>query len=179
MSLKFLDKRLFLRYAIPCLEVKVERGEMSEEEFKEIVKKFTEGRILSDEEIAKLFPVAIFYIKKMVEKGRDEVIIDKKVIDRYFLDEHVKVLEKYPQKNRERCYVLPGRVIEVIGDEAVVETPFGRKKISLKLIKDEMKNQDLIGKCLAVHYSFACVVLDKKECKKLWERYEKIKTLSW
>ena len=178
MSLKFLDKRLFLRYAIPCLEVKVERGEMSEEEFKEIVKKFTEGRILSDEEIAKLFPVAIFYIKKMAEKGRDEVIIDKKVIDRYFLDEHVKVLEKYPQKNRERCYVLPGRVIEVIGDEAIVETPFGKRKVSLELIKDEIKGRGLVEKCLAIHYSFACAILNEIECKKLWEKYEKIKDIS-
>ena len=178
MSLKFLNKKLFLRYAIPCLEVKVERGEMNEEEFKEIVEEFAEGRILSNEEITKLFPVAIFHIKKMAEKEKDEIIIDEEVIHRYFLDEHVKVLERYPQKNRERCYVLPGRVIKVIGDEAVVETPFDRKRISLKLIKDEIKNQDLIGKCLAVHYSFACVVLNETECKKLWEKYEKIKNLS-
>ena len=166
---KFKDKRLFLNYAMPCIAERVRRGEFTEEEFLKYCEDLAEGKEVSDEEMHKLFPVAMNFIpesaKKLDKIKDDEIAVDRDVIRQYFWHDHDSVVKSRMNPERQDyCLILPGKVKEVHGKEGLVETPKGERQVSLAFLKDK----DIVGKHVIIHYYHACEIISEDEFNKLW-----------
>jgi hydrogenase maturation factor len=171
IKFRLLNKKLFLKYAMPCLMEKLRRGEISEEEFTQLMKDFEKGEMPSIEKITELFSTAIPKILALgVDKKKfegTEVQVDTELVRDYFWDEHIPVVMNKKLKKSE-CLVLPARVLKVNGDKAVVLTPLGEKEVKTAYL-EKVKENDL----LAVHYNYACEKINEKEFKRLAELLKK------
>ncbi len=167
---KLKAKNLFLKYAMPCLVERIRKGEITEEEFEKFCEDLVEEKDIPDEELYRLFPVAMNFINDSVKK-KDKfdgkvAIIDKDVVRQYFWYDHDVVVEKRMNPERKKyCLVLPGKVKEVDGKIAIVQTPLDKREVNLAFIGTEnMKN-----KKVTVHYYHACEQISDQEFKELWE----------
>jgi len=167
---KLKDKKLFLNYAMPCIVERVRRGEFTQEEFEKFCEDLAEEKEIPDEELYNLFPVAMSFIddsaKKLDKIKNKEITIDKDVVHQYFWYDHDSVVKKRMNPDRQDyCLVLPGKIKEIRGKEAVVETPKGEREVSLAFLKDK----DLLNKHITIHYYHACEIISEEEFNKLWE----------
>jgi len=160
IKFKLLNKKYFLKYAMPCLIAKVSRGELSKEEYQRLIKNFENGKKFSEDELWVLFNYAI---RKLLVLGIEEnkvddkeVIIDKNIIKKYFWFEHPQavLLKNADIKN---CLVLPGKIIKKLNQkEYIAETLFGKRKIkSWQSLK--------AGDFATIHYNYACEKINEED----------------
>ena len=167
---KMKAKTLFLRYAMPCLVERIRRGEFTQEEFEKFCEDLIRGRDIPDEEMYRLFPVAMNFINDSAKKKNKfdgkVAIIDKDVVRQYFWYDHDDVVEKRMNPERKKyCLVLPAKVKEVNGKIALVQTPLDEREINLAFIGSE----NMLNKKVTVHYYHACEEISDQEFKELWE----------
>ncbi|MEM5793127.1 MAG: hypothetical protein QXY45_02080, partial [Candidatus Aenigmatarchaeota archaeon] len=62
-KIKIEEKRLFLNYSMPCLVERVRKGELTLEEFEDFCQDVVNDKDIPDEELYKLFPVAMNFIE--------------------------------------------------------------------------------------------------------------------
>lgn len=62
------------------------------------------------------------------------------------------------------CLAIPARIIELQGDNAVVDAMGNRFKAKTSLLPDAK-----IGKLVLVHAGFAIAEVDEEEARKTWE----------
>ena len=164
--IKLVDKRLFLNYAMPCLAERVRKGEITAKEFHDFCEDLAKDKEMPDEELYKLFPVAMNFIEESAKNGEKEVRVDEDVIHQYFWYDHDRVVKTRMNPDRHKyCLVLPGKVLKTKGKEAVVETPLGERKVSLAFLKGE----NFLGKHVTIHYYHACEIISEEDFNKLWE----------
>jgi len=166
---KLKDKKLFLNYAMPCLVERVRKGEYTPEEFEKLCEDLIQGKDIPDEEMYNLFPVAMNFIddsaKKLNKVKEDEVTVDKDVIHQYFWYDHDSVAkDRMNPERQDYCLVLPAKVKVIKGKEGLVETPKGKREVSLAFLKDK----DLLNKHITIHYYHACEVISEQEFNRLW-----------
>ncbi|NPB08276.1 MAG: HypC/HybG/HupF family hydrogenase formation chaperone [Aquificae bacterium] len=69
------------------------------------------------------------------------------------------------------CLAIPSRVVEIHGDgTATVDTLGVRRRVSLELLQEEVKEGDYV----LLHVGFAIQKLDEEEAKKSLELFEEI-----
>ena len=112
VKFRFLSKTLFLKYAMPCLVEQVRQGKLSLEEVERILREFEQGKEPSEEEITKLFPVAMPKILALgidKRKIREAVVqIDQELVRDYFWLDHIEVVKRKKEKeNKAECLILP------------------------------------------------------------------------
>jgi hypothetical protein len=161
------DRELFLRYAIPCGEVLVRRGEVREEllaKLNDAVKNGQEVGIPIENVFRVASRMCTIIAKHM---GRKE--IDDEVIRRYFLVEHENAIlwrkQVRPELKLEECLVYPGRVLKVAHDGILVKTPLGEK-----LFRDDFA-QDLRPRdWVSVHYDYVSEKLSESHVNRMKAR---------
>ncbi len=157
------NKELFLRYAIPCGEVLVRRGDLREEMLKKLRDKIEMKRDIGLP-VGRLFPVA-GKMCSILAKNMGKERIDDDVIRKYFLHEHEKAIKWrslfFKDIDLKECMVKPGRVMEA-GKTVVLNTPLGKRVID-KNFEPELKRNDWVS----MHYDHICEKLPKEEVKKL------------
>ncbi len=145
------NKELFLRYAVPCGEVLVKRGELKKE-FLQTLHDSVIYRQDIDLPVEKFFPVAS-RMCSILARRMGKRTIDDEVIRKYFLIEHEKAIlwrrQIKPDINVKECRVYPGRVIKVYSDNALVKTPLGEVMLRTDFVKN-LKPGDWITK----HYDY-------------------------
>ena len=175
---KLLNKKMFLKYAMPCLMEQLRQGKISLDEFLQLMKNFEKGLDLSEQQILELFNKAVSRIialgidKRKFRKG--EVLIDSELIRDYFWFEHITVvLTKKNRLLKDYCLVLPGKIIQFNEKEkiALVKTPFGERKVKTVYLKERLDKNDF----LVIHYNYACEKISEKEFKALEERLKEFK----
>lgn len=67
------------------------------------------------------------------------------------------------------CLAIPARIVELEGDNAVVDAMGNRFKAKMTLLKDVK-----LGELVLVHAGFAISVVDEEEAKKTWSLIAKI-----
>lgn len=164
---KVSNKRLFLKYAFPCGQVLVNRGNISQEFHDEIKEAIVKNKELKEEYI-KPFKVALFFLSEVAKKqGKD--LIDEEVIHGYYFKRHDDVVkwraEVKPDVIVDLCRVKPGKILS-INKEATVETPIGILEIKLDFIPDVE-----VGDFITVHYDYGCETITKELFKELWENF--------
>ena len=131
-ELPIKDKELFLRYAIPCGDVLVKRGELRHDLLQELNDSVANGQEI-DMPVGKIFKVASRMCTILAKRmGKSE--IDAEVIRRYFLLEHEKAIEwrkkLRPDISVKDCLVYPGKVLKIDFDKALVKTPLGEAMLT-------------------------------------------------
>lgn len=157
------DKGLFLKYAIPCGQVLVKRGDVNQKKLDTLRQGLLMGAEVK-EDLEKIFPIATRYLTLMAKRaGKRE--IDAELIRRYFWREHQKCVEWrmaiYPDVMPEKCLVLPARVLKA-GAKAVVQTPLGKREVKQDFCRG-MKEGDFV----AVHYDYAVEKINSGQAKAL------------
>jgi hypothetical protein len=163
-ALPIRDKELFLRYAIPCGEVLVRRGELRHELLQKLNDSVAHGQDI-DLPIEKMFKVASRMCTILAKRmGKSE--IDEEVIRRYFMLEHEKAIKWRKQvrpdiKVRE-CMVYPGRVLRIDFDKALVKTPLGEA-----LLRNDFTPDLHPGDRVSTHYDYVSEKIKPWHAKKM------------
>jgi hypothetical protein len=144
--MKVTDKKLFMRYAIPCADTLVERGNITQGRLDDLIRKMVSGLEFTGDDIS-IFKVAKAHCT-MIAKRNGKKEIDAEVIEEYFLGKHDKVVdERYEQMrdfDPERCRIYTGKVLLVKDGKATVETPKGRSEFRADFLPDVMKGDSVI-----------------------------------
>ena len=157
------NKELFLRYAIPCGEVLVRRGDLQKEMLEKLSERIERKRDI-DIPVGRLFPVAGKMCTVLAkEMGKER--IDDDVIRRYFLHEHEKAIKWrrlfFKDIDLKECLVKPGRVMNA-GEKVVLNTPLGKRVVE-KNFEPELKKNDWVS----MHYDHICEKLPRDHAKKM------------
>lgn len=161
------DKELFLRYAIPCGEVLVKRGELKEELLKNLNDSVANGRKI-DVPVEDIFKVAS-RMCTIIAKRMGKKEIDENVIRKYFLLEHEKAIiwrkKIYPDIDIKRCRVYPGKVLKIDFDGALVKTQLGEKMLRNDFSPDLKK-----GEWVSTHYDYISEKIKAEHVKRMLKR---------
>jgi hydrogenase maturation factor len=163
------DKELFLRYAIPCGEVLVRRGELKEELLRQL-NDSVKNRQEIDVPIESIFKVATRMCSILARQmGRGE--IDDEVIRRYFLLEHEKAIrwrrQIKPDIRLGDCLVYPGKILRIDPDKVMVKTKTG-EKLFRNDFAEGLKKRDWVS----VHYDYIAEKIKKDQADKMLKRRE-------
>lgn len=166
------DKELFLRYAIPCGEVLVRRGELKEELLRKLNDSVKNKQEI-ETPIEDVFKVAArmctILAKQMGKSG-----IDAEVIRRYFLIEHEKAIkwrkQVRPDLKISECLVYPGRVLRIDPDKILVKTPLG-EKLFRNDFAEGLRKRDRVS----VHYDYVSEKIKADHVNKMLKRGEREK----
>ncbi len=157
------NKELFLRYAIPCGEVLVKRGDLNREVLKKLDERTRDGKD-TKLPVEKYFPVAGKMCEILASRaGKSR--IDEEDIRRYFLREHDKAIRWrrlfFKDVNLKECLVKPGRVMKA-GEKTVLNTPLGRRVLE-KNFEPEIRRNDWVS----FHYDHICERLSSEQAKSM------------
>ncbi len=158
------DKQLFLRYAIPCGEVLVKRGELRQELLHELSDSVEHGQEI-DAPIGDIFKVASRMCTILAKRmGKTE--IDDEVIRRYFMLEHEKAIRwrklVRPDINVKECMVYPGKVLKIDFDKALVKTPLGEA-----MLRNEFTPGLHEGDRVSTHYDYISEKIKPEHARKM------------
>jgi hypothetical protein len=163
------DRELFLRYAIPCGEVLVNRGELKRELLERMNDTVKQGKEI-DFPIEDNFRVAS-RMCTIIAKRMGKNVIDSEVIRRYFLLEHEKAIRWRkrirPDIDVKECRVYPGRVLHIDEGHAVVKTPLGEAVLRTNFTAGlRLKEGDWVSK----HYGYVSDKLDTSHVNRMTKK---------
>ena len=172
--MKVEDLELFMRYALPCIDTKVKRGEISGEEARKVLEEFVRKRKIPkdfEKRFYTAFQVCSFLAKR---KGKDK--IDSEIIREYFWWIHPSVVRGIYKIRKDfnpvECLVYPGIVLEVFGNLARVRTPIGGKEYRKDFVESLRKKDKVV-----VHRGYVVERISEENFEKLWKFYEKVNVL--
>ncbi len=163
-ALPIRDKELFLRYAIPCGEVLVRRGELKQELLKDLKDSVEMGQEI-DAPVGDIFKVATRMCTILAKRmGKSD--IDDEVIRRYFMLEHEKAIrwrkQVRPDIDVSECMVYPGKVLRIDFDKALVQTPLGEA-----MLRNEFNPNLSKGDLVSTHYDFVSEKIKRNHARKM------------
>jgi len=160
------DRDLFLRYAVPCGDVLVRRGELPKEILDKMRNAVREGHDV-DFSIEDKFKVAS-RMCTILAKQMNKDVIDDEVIRRYFLVEHEKAIlwrkQVKPDIDVQECKVYAGRITQLDDKNAFVKTPLGEVMLRTDFREGlKLKEGDWVSK----HYGYLAEKLDSSLAAKI------------
>jgi hydrogenase maturation factor len=145
------DRLLFLKYALPCAGTLVKRGNTTKEHVEGLVKLVSDGKVPA-EDAESMFKVANAMCDSIGRRMGKETV-DSDVIRQYFLLEHSEVVDDRYKLMGDfdpvDCKTYLGKVSQVDGDSAIVETKLGKKKYRSAFV-----NGLKAGDSVIVHWNF-------------------------
>lgn len=166
-GIEIADKRLFLRYAIPCTSTLVKRGTIKQELVSELLD-FSLKKKEIQADIRETFPVAYLACRKIaMGKGKKEIGPDE--IREYFWKLHDDVIERRFEEKRdfdtEACRIWPGKVLRLLeGNRAEALTQRGERAFK-NLFEPHIKKDDYV----VTHYDFIVEKVSGEDAKAIWE----------
>jgi len=158
------DRELFLRYAVPCGEVLVKRGEVGEDLLKQL-NNSVKNREEINYPVEDVFKVASRMCTIIAKKmGKNE--IDAEVIRRYFLIEHESAIrwrqQIRPELKLEECLVHPGRVLKLGDENVLVKTPLGERMFRNDFAQN-LRPKDWVS----VHYDYVAEKISENHVNRM------------
>ena len=147
--MQLTDRETFLKYAVPCGQVLVKRGTITQDQL--------------DNPEPEMFKVGLFLCEQSAKKlGKD--VIDTEAIHQYFWYDHDDALVDHCKINNDvdvdLCTVYPG---QYLGNN-IVRLPIGERKVNIRNTP-EIKE----GEYVTVHYDSTCEMITKEDFEKLSE----------
>ena len=155
-----IRKDLFLRYALPCANTLIERGETTKDEIEKMKKILQKGEEISNDAIKK-FKVAYAFCKELGKKLNKNPM-DEEVIRKYFWFEHDYLVDLMGADID--CKVYPARIEKIENKKAFVITPIGKMECKIELIKNLKKND-----WVTIHRKYVVEKISEKDAKLLWK----------
>ena len=163
-NLEIIDKELFLKYAIPCGHVLVDRGSLEKEVLERLNKKMIDNQTIR-ENISEYFPIAA-KMTTIIAKRLSKDVIDEEVIRQYFLQEHDQAVKWrssiFPDIPKDECMIQPGRIKNINGETMLVNTPRGELELKRDFVPEALK-----GGLVTVHYDFVSEMIDRESFDRL------------
>jgi hydrogenase maturation factor len=160
------NKRLFLKYALPCASVLVKRGWVSQKEADKLEKMILENKDI-DVDLGDIFMVATSMCGLLARK-MNKSEIDDEVIRSYFWYYHDEVVdERFKQIgdfDPVLCRTYPAKVLSISEYEIKVKTPRG-EVVCHKSFEDVKPEEFVI-----IHYDYIIERIDEQTAKDLWKR---------
>lgn len=157
----------FLKYAFPCMEWKVQRGQITKEEFEKCENAALNNKKLPREFLEKNYPNPIIVMSD-ISKNIGKKIWDLETVAQYFLIQHNKIIDgkKYgygimPSLD-ELCKVYKAKIVKFVELDkrkmAIVSYHKNQKKrlVDVVLIKDIK-----IGNLVTIHQNYAVESLSR------------------
>jgi hypothetical protein len=165
------DRLLFMKYAMPCAGVLVQRGNVAQEDVDEIITAVKAGKVPRGAE--KMCKVA-FAACSLIAKDRKKDKIDREVINHYFHFAHDEVIDRRYEEmgdfDTNSCRIRAG-VVEAVGkDFAVVSNSSGRRKYKTDFVAG-LKKDDIV----TTHWNFVVEKIDRATAEKMIEQKAKLK----
>jgi hydrogenase maturation factor len=165
------DRDLFLKYAIPCGDVLVKRGDLKQEALDRVRESVIKKERV-EEDLEALFPIAVRMCRLLAKKAGKQAI-DQDIIRSYFWHEHQRAVEWrariYPDLPREECLTYPARVVKP-GKNPLVETPLGEKRVKTDFVPSLKKDEWVI-----VHYDYIVEKIPWEKAEDLLEEESRIR----
>ena len=161
MTKKLTPEIYFFKYAFPCAYVILLKGELTQEEYKNLEKEFLNGSSPSKEILEKSFPNAFARIKRLAERMNKEMW-DFEVIQEYWKKEHNRLInegegmyENAPESFKDLCRINNAEIIEIKVDKLVVKYNEKKRTVFNILVPDAK-----IGDRVKIHYAYAIEKVD-------------------
>jgi len=149
-------ERYFFMYAFPCAHLKLERGDINEEEYKNLEKMFLNNDSPTREVLERIFSPAFFWIKQ-IAKRENKDIWDFDVIKKYWETEHNEIIDKgkgvyakFPKSLKDLCKIQNAEVIDKHGNFLKV-----KYNQSERGVFDSILSNIKIGDKVRIHYAYA------------------------
>jgi hypothetical protein len=126
--MKIDDRRLFLKYALPCIATLVKRGAVSKKYSDNILNAVVKNKSIPRNSEG-IFKTAMYSCNKLARKMKKKSI-DDDVIRKYFLVEHSRVVDSRFREKRDfdpvMCKTYIGKVVKIGKGHAEVRTILGK-----------------------------------------------------
>ena len=157
------DKILFLKYAIPCGQILVKRGDY-EQSLLDDIKEKTIRHEVENTDPEETFKIAVRMCYLSARKlGKEK--IDTDVIREYFWHGHEEAVkwraEVFRDIRLDACRVYPGQVV-FVKDFATVKTKLGSLEFRKDFLPDVQK-----GDFVITHYDYVIEKIDKETAEEL------------
>jgi hypothetical protein len=153
---------LFMKYSVPCAQVLVTIGKITEKKFQELKEKTRKEEPMEKEELEKIFEAAFRRIKDLAKRmGKDPW--DEDVIIKYFRgQEHNQYIDdgegaygKVDDRFKERCKVRVGKIrnIKKIESNTILEVEIDNE---IRIVFGDLIKEPKVGEAVTVHQFYAC-----------------------
>jgi len=123
--MRISNLKLFLKYALPCAETLVERGQVSPDYVDSAIEAVAGGKEIPPG-VEKIFKTALENCEILAKSSKKDSI-DEEIIRNYFLFNHDSTVDSrfcaMGDFDPIECRTYPGKVLEIKGKIATVETP--------------------------------------------------------
>jgi len=147
------DEILFLKYALPCINIHVKRGQTTGKIAEELINSLLKNKPIPYN-LKDIFPLG-YTACALIAKKHNKDVIDENVIRDYFWNEHESVIkesyEQFGDFKPQDCMVLPAKILAISSKGIKVVTPYGEK-----VVKNTYKLELNKGDFVVVH--FDCIV---------------------
>ncbi len=146
----------FFKYAFPCAHLKLERGDIGQEEYNELKNQFLSNNPPNKEILEKIFAPGFVFIKKLASQmNKDHWDIE--VLKEYWENYHNKIIENeegdyknFSESLKDLCRIHLAEVIDKKGDNLVV-----RYKDKVRVVFNSLTPHAKPGDRVKIHYSYA------------------------
>ncbi|MGD0728766.1 MAG: hypothetical protein ABR981_01685 [Candidatus Micrarchaeaceae archaeon] len=162
--MKIEDRKLFLKYALPCASTFVTRGTLTQEHLNDLIRTVSDDN-LPNENVEEMFKVANAMCK-IIAMRMNKSSIDSEVIRQYFLLEHSKVVDDRYELMRDfnpiDCKTYAGIVTKTENGHAIVKTSRGEREYKTLFAKNA-REKDMV----VVHFDFIVELITEDTFKKM------------
>jgi hypothetical protein len=151
------SKNYFFKYAFPCAHLKLERGDITQEEHESLKKKFLENNPPSKENLERVFAPGFVFIKRLAKKmGKDHWDIE--VQKEYWEKEHNEIIKrkegnysKFPEALNNLCKISVGEIKKNKNGLLLVKYNKDKKRV----VKNSLIPNAKVGDKIKIHYGYA------------------------
>ncbi len=170
-GIRIADKKLFLRYAMPCASTLVRRGSISKPVADGLLD-YVLGKKKINADIGEIFQVAYEACSKIAQDTRKREIGPVEIRE-YFWRQHDDVIERrFEEKkdfDKEACRIWTGKVLRPLeGSRAEVLTQRGKMAFRADF-EPNLRSGDYV----LVHYDFISEKVSRDDAKVMWESRNK------
>lgn len=156
-------ERYFFKYAFPCANVILERGNISQEEFDNLKRLFDDGEVPEREILEGVFSKAFERIDRVASR-MGKVRWDLDVVKEYWKNEHNRLInnneedyEKAPESFKDLCRINIAEVVERKEDMLIVKYGSGNVRVVFNSLVPSAK----VGDRIKIHYGYGVEIVDK------------------
>ena len=153
-------EQYFLLYAFPCSQLKVQRGDITQETYEKLQSHAITGNSYSINDLEKIYAPAISFMKEVSDEIKSP-LWSIKTVATYFLLKHNEFIDKgkgnyahAPPSMKNFCKVYEAKVIQKFQDALVVDYPSGKRNVSYALTPDVK-----VGDEITIHHGFAVEII--------------------
>ena len=149
-------EQYFFRYAFPCAHLKLERGDINQDQYTALEQRYLKDNPPSKEELEKVFAPGFVFIKQLAQqRGKNYWEVD--ILKEYWENEHNNIINRgegnykeFPESLKDLCRIHTAEIINIIDQTLIVKYENKTRAIH-NVFFPEIK----FGDKVKIHYAYA------------------------